>query len=841
MSRFAPTISSDRDSIGASAERQARVEFGRHARYKEEARESVAGHGLELLVADLRLAGRGIRRGPAFAATVILTFALAIAGTTATVALVDAVLYRPLPFAEPARVFFAAELDPKTGAPSGTIPASTYVALRDAPPIEAATSFSPTVVATMMTASGARAMRVMTATVDVFRVVGLPLAAGRSFTSAEAVADEPVALLTYSAWKREFNGDRGVIGRAIDVDGKLVTIVGVMSKDFWLPGLFTSTTPDLLAPERVPTNPGPRDRAFVIVRVRRNVSQASAQSALRTVARRHVETTPGHPPLDIGLVAVREMVAPNLSTTLLALLAAVGLVLVIACVNVGNITLARGRARRAELAVRIAIGASRTRIVRLLITESVVLAVIGGILGLALAKVAIAVGVSRLPVVFRRLPHPQFDARLLWVGLGVTVLSALVVSIVPAMRLTRADLLPSIAGVDVIERRSRLAGVAGGVGLLIGVEVALALVLLAGAALMARTVVNLQRIDIGFDPSRLAVIGQRLPRARYGDSVAAIAHHLAFRRQLRENAGIRGVASADIVPFGGTIATDRVTIDGGQPVMLDVRRVSAGYFALLGMRIVRGSLFRDGVAPATEAVVNEAFMRAYADRQPVLGRTIATRGGPVLSIVGVVSDARETSIDKAATPAVYLSIDDPGFRRAAYQSVLVTTSLPVLALQNIVTRVESDLDPTVLVAVTSLDDARWRPFASSRFYSAVLGGFALVALILAGLGLGGVIAESVSRKRREIGIRLALGAQRSRVVVEISRRYLAAVVAGLAAGAAGCWYSTRALASLLYDVAPRDPAILGGAAATLLLVAVASSILPAYRATRINPIWLLRR
>jgi putative ABC transport system permease protein len=619
-----------------------------------------------------------------------------------------------------------------------------------------------------------------------------------------------------------------------------VTIIGILGKRFWIPGFSRVVAPDILMPERVPVSPGPRDRAFVLVRVRSGVALAAAQAEIQLLARRTAQQKTDQAAPSIGLVSVRDMVAANLSTTLLALLGAVGLVLVIACVNIGNMTLARGRSRRRELAMRIAIGASRSRIVRLLVTESVLLALVGGALGLMLTSVAIDAGVSSLPAVFRNLPAPRFDLRLVAIGFGITMASALVVSIVPALRLTRANLLPSITGGDVIEPRSRFGGIAGGRGLLVGIEVALALVLLAGAGLMTKTIVRLERIDVGFDPSRLAVISLRMPPDRYVDAAAAITHLTTLRRRLSETQGLDHVAGVDLIPFGTAIAGYPMHVDGGPQVVIDMRRVSADYFRLLDRRVTRGSLFPDNGASATQAVVNDAFARAYGAGGSVVGRTIAIERGPTVAISGVVSDVREESIDKPASPTVYLAVDDPSYRRAPYQSLLVSTSLSPVLVKRAIERLERELDPSVSVSVSALNDARWRPFAPSRFYSVVLGGFALVALVLAAVGLAGVIAESVSGKAKEIGIRLALGARRSRVVREMAAPYMAAVLVGLAAGVAGTWYSTRVLATLLYDVAPRDVTILVGSSATMLAVALISSVVPAYRASSVDPVRTLR-
>jgi putative ABC transport system permease protein len=824
-----------------TAERQARVEFGGHARFAEETREAVAGKEVEVLIADFRLASRSIRRDPTFALTVILTFGLAIAGTSATYALVDAVLYRPLPFAEPERVYSIAEIDPNTGSPAATIPAAAYVALREAHALDAATSFSPPTRATVVGRSGARAMRVMTATSDVFRVTGLPLAAGRSYTAADAATDAPVALLAYDTWQREFNGEQGVVGRTLEVDGRPVTVIGILGKRFWLPGFSRIAAPDMLMPERVPASPGPRDRAFVIARVRSSVQISAARAEVQSLARRSVEPTAGQAPIAVGLVSVRDLVAANLSTILLALLAAVGLVLVIACVNVGNMMLARGRSRRSELAVRIAIGASRTRIVRLMATESVVLALFGGALALGLTRVTIAAGVSSLPAAFRRVPAPIFDFRLAAIGFGVTIVSGLLVSIIPALRLTRADLLPSITGGDVVEPRSRLAGIAGGRGLLIGIEVALALVLLTGAGMLAKTIVRLKRIDVGFDPARLVVIQPLLPTNRDRDPAAAINRLVTLRRRLSESQRVDGAAGADLIPFAGFVALYPVHIDGGGRVLIDLRRVSTGYFRLVGMRLVRGALFPDNGGPATQAVVNEAFTRAYGAGSSAIGRTIAIDRGATFTVSGVVSDVREGSIDKPASPTVYLAVDDPTYPRAAYQSLLVSTALSPDEMKRLAERVERELDPSVPITARALDDFLWQPFAASRFYSVVLGGFALLALLLAAVGLAGVIAESVSGKTKEIGIRLALGARRTRVVRDIAGPYLIVVILGLAAGCAGTWYSTQVLASLLYDMAPRDVPTMAASTMTMLAVGVLSSVLPAYRAAKVDPMLTLRR
>jgi putative ABC transport system permease protein len=822
-------VPSVRSALIAIGERRAKLEGRRET--------------LARFAQDLRFAWRSARRSPAFALVVVATLGLAIAATTATFSLVYGVLFRPLPFRDPERVFSIVTERAGTGDVFATIPGLAYAALRQARTLEAVAEYSPTSSSVVMRPDQAVAVELRTKAVSVsmFRVLGALPFIGRVFTRDEAARDDAVAVLIYDTWQREFAGDPRVIGRSLDLDGKRVTILGVLPKDFWMPGFSSESSPDLLVPSGDVSVPKPTDRFAVLARVRAGVPVSVARAEVAALTGPTLleggERTAG---TIVTLRPVRDLVAANLQVTLLALLGAVSFVLALACVNVGNMTLARGRSRRRELAVRTALGAKRSRLVAQLITESIVLALAGGVVGLALTRVILSVGAGRLPLSFQRLPGIVLDWRVGGVAIATSFLCGLLFAVIPAIRLTRADLTASLTGAVAIPRRRRSRWGRGiGSGGLVAVEVALALILLAGAALLGKTIIKLQRIELGYDTSSLATVRARLPRPRYANAGAALHFFIALRERVAAIPGVSAVASVDLPPLGTSIAANPVQIDGGERTVVDVRRVSAGYFALLRMRLSRGHLFADqGGGPLT-AVINEALARRLTDRDAI-GRTIAVERGPTIRVVGVVSNVREAGVTQPVAPTLYLSIDDPDYRRVGSQTLLVQSMLSRAALLRQTGQLVAEIDNAVPLTVTELDETRWRPFAASRFYTWTLGAFAVFATILAAIGLAGVIAEEVSNRTREIGIRVALGARPGQVVGAMIAPQLGGAAVGFVLGAIGAWNATRVLESLLYAVAPTDTPTLVGAAVTLALVAIMASVIPARRAAGVDPARVLR-
>jgi putative ABC transport system permease protein len=799
---------------------------------------------MQTTLQDLRYAIRMLGRARGFTVVALLTLALGIGANTAIFTVVNALLLRPLPYGEPDRLVMVWQDWRARGGPQDEWASpGNFADWRGATHIfsdvAAIGGWRPTLT------GGTEPEPIPGEQVahEYFRILGATPALGRDFRTEDDVPNAPrVAILGDSLWKRRFGADPGIVGRTVTLSGEPHQIIGVLPEgvrpivnaqaEIWRPLRLNTATPS---------------RGSVVLRVigmlapgltpeRAQVAASALAAQLRVQYPEHNEK------VDFYVQPLHDRVVGDIRPGLLALLGAVAFVLLIACVNIANLLLARGSSRGRELAVRAALGAARGRVVRQLLTESLLLAVIGGICGVLIGVWAVEGLVALAPASAPRVGEIGLDYQVVAFAAGLTVITGLLFGLVPAVQAARPNATGSL------KDGARGSSAAAGRGLrraLIAAEVALALVLLTGGGLLLQTFVKLQSADLGFHPDNVLVGSISLPRTSYPD----VEKQRVFLQQVLDRSaalpGVEHAALTSILPFGGD-SDMNFQIEGRaepasnaqQPVTW-YRQISAGYFDAMGMSIVKGKAIADR-EPLPSVVVNQTFARRFFPGEEPIGRRIRWRlDSPWYTIVGVAGDmrgkgARADTIAEMYVPYwQYAELGGSGI-------VLKTRSNPN-ALVGPLKGIVSSLDPNVPVAnISLLSDLVADSIDQPRFFAVLAGGFALLALVLAGVGIYGVMAYVVSQRTTEIGVRMALGATPSEVFRLVLGDGLKITAVGIVLGVAGSVFVARALTSLLYGVNATDPVTLAVTAAILLTVAAAACFIPARRATRVDPMVALR-
>jgi len=834
------------------ARRQALIEIGGLEQVKEQVREVRMGALLETVWQDIRYGARTLRRTPAFTVAAVVALALGIGATTAIFSVVGAVLLRPLPYAQPDRLAVVLHRGTRAVAPANFLDWR-----REATAFErmgAAEYWEPNL------SGGDRPERVLglRVTADVLPMMGVPALVGRVFAPGEDERGrEHVAVLSYSLWQRRFAGNPSVVGQGVRLDGEAYTVVGVMPRGFEFPP-FWATGAQLWAPlplgERAASRTGQSLRVFA--RLASGTSLAQARAQMETLTARLEKEYPGTN-REVTVRALDDIVVGDVRPALLVLLGAVGFVLLIACANVAHMLLARAAVRHKEVALRAALGASRARVVRQLLTESLLLAAVGGAAGLALAAAGLRALIAISPANLPRLETAGLDLRVLAVTALVSLFTGIAFGLVPALQSSRFDLSASL--------REGERGSTSGTGrhrlrrLLMGSEMALALVLLIGAGLMIRTFAALRAFDPGFRTGHLLTAVLSLTGAR----AEAPAQRLNFYREVLESVRAQpGVVSASAInhlPLAGDVWGFSFHVEGqpreapGEAPSAAYRVVLPRYFETMGLPLVRGRDFTEADnrgAPGT-IIVNQWLADRYWPGMDPVGKRVTLDDPdqkPVwLTVVGVARNAARH--DWAAAPAseMYLPLlQSSDYLEGvggpfSYLTIVVRTTGDPAALAPALRSAVWSADGSVAVSdVQTMDEVVARSTASPRFYLLLLGTFAAVALVLAAVGIYGVMSYSVARRQNEIGIRMALGAKPGDVLRLVMGEAVRVAAAGAAAGLAAAFALTRLMSGLLYGVAPTDPATFAAVCAILTMVALAATYLPARRAVRVDPLAALR-
>ena len=809
---------------------------------------------------DLRWAARSIARNPLLATAAVVTLALGIGAGTAVFSVVHGLLLKPLPYAEPDRLVSVW--------PEQNFNKALVRRIAEAvPALEGISGISNGEV--VLTGDGsAEQLRSSLVSVGHFALLGVRPALGRSFRPEESVPGEDgVVILSHGLWTRRLGGDPGILGRTVRLSGaghESRTVIGVLPEGY-RPVSDSGDPPQLWMPLADPESWTVHDDSswYVNWRVGRLAPGATREQAtaqLRAEALRL--RSEGSNAFDEEVVRTAEVVplgrgsADDLSRPLWLLMGAVGLVLLIACANVANLLLARGEARERELAVRRALGAGRLRIARQLLTESAILGVAGGLLGIAIAYGAVEVLAARAAAVLPRTDEVAVDGAVLLFALASSLLAAVVFGALPALQGSRGAGAGGGSDAECLRSAGRGALGTGRSGRLprwlIGAEVALAVVVLVASGLMLRSLHSLYAVDPGFDPSNVLAFQVTPPEAKYPDPAAANRFYDRLLERIGAMPGVRSAGGIQLLPLTGgnwgfpSYPEGFVLPEGDTPPSLNFRIVRPGYMEAVRMPLLAGRRLADadGLGDAPDlAVVNETLAREYfpGGAEAALGRKIRFFGpeGPEVAIVGVVGDVRQFALDLEPQPEVYVTSQEWTWPVALW--MVVRTDGDPMRLAGDVRRAVAAIDPDVPVArVDRMEAVVARSAGTRRFVAVLLTAFGALALVLGAIGVFGVTSYTVARRLPELGLRKALGATPGGLVGETLRRGLRPVAAGVAVGVVAALLVSRLLASLLFGVAPRDPATLAAAAGFLLLVGTAAVALPALRASKVDPMRVLR-
>ncbi len=838
----------------AHARRKARIDFGGEERFQEQAREARGTRPLEDLLMDLRYGARQLRKHPGFTTVALLSLALGIGTNTAIFSVVNAVLLRPLPFQDPQRLVVFEERD--GGEVNVNLSPRDFLDIK-----EQSSSFSSVVALRALSLSymgpeGPERLAVQSVTPDFFQAFGVRPALGRFFeaTPGEDAAGRMV-VLSHAAWQSRFGGDPSVLGRALSLDGIPHTVVGVAGPSFRYPDNAELWVRSYRAGVPEPPVDVGEDlasvrgmgymRALALLAPGRSLAEAQAEMDLLAARLAEIKEM-AESRYGLRLLPLRETLVGDVRPALLLLLGAVGLVLLIACANVANLLLARAATRAQELAVRASLGASRRRLFRQLLAESLLLGLAAGLAGLVLARWGFGALLALLP---SGIPGPDgitLDGSVLLFTLAASLLTGLAFGLMPALHASRTDLAGTMReggrgtvgpGRSGCSRESLVVG-----------EVALSVVLLAGSGLLLKSFSRLQAEDLGFDPGSLLVLRLNLPDSRYPEDPDVTALVRDLLREVEAVPGVRSVGVALGAPFGGAAATLTYDAEGLQPeageeFSAGYQPVSAGFFPTLDVPLLAGRGLEAGdeagEGQARVALVNEALARQrWGGVEEALGKGIRFHQDEYMRVVGVVGNVRRFAFDQAPVPEAYPPfLMDPW----PFFSLVVEAEGDPASLMGPVREAVLRLDPQQPVyGVRTMEAALRESVGQERFTVRLLGLFAALALVLAVVGVYGLMAYSVSLRRREMGIRVALGASRGTVLWASVRGGVRLGALGLGIGLAGTFACTRLMGSLLYGVSPGDPLVLAGAVAILAAAVLAAAWLPARRAAGVEPAAVLR-
>lgn len=797
---------------------------------------------------DLRYALRLLRRSPGFTIAAVVVLALGIGANTAIFSVVDAAILRPLPFSDPKALVMLWEAPP--GYRYNRVSPLNFLDWHDQNAVFAGLAAVSGGARTMPTRKGAERIPGQSVTSEFFSTLGVRPIAGRTFNEEDMRARATVVVLSERIWRNRFGADASLIGRAISLDGRPYTVIGVVPADFEI--LYPADQWTLFVPRRSAEQ---RRMHYlqVIGRLKSGVTLAQANAAMSGIGLHIAEISPAtNKGWGITMEPLRQaVVGRELRSTSLALAGVVLFVLLMACANVASLVLARGAARSRELAVRVSLGAGGARLARQLLTESLVLAAMGGAAGIALAAVLIRIAPSLIPP--DTLPAGMaltLDARVLGFTLLATVATGILFGLAPAWQVARGAVADSL--------RSGGRGVAGGnartLGILAAVEIAVAVMVVTGAGLFLRTLDRLSQVDAGYHAEHVLTARVSLPLAQYKDPERCLAFYLAAQREIEAVPGVRSVAFGGSVPLTGFEIGQGFEVRGGtsQPESLRASAhyqiVGARYFETLGIPLESGRAFgdRDTQSAPQVAIVNREFVHKYFPGRDPIGAHVIVQAmdmaGPEpveREIVGVSGQVKIDSPGESENAVeIYVPItQNPWFDATVAVRAEGSAEALTAGLRAAIARVDKDL---ALTRVRTMEEIADGAVARPRFRARLLAGFAGIALLLSAVGVFGVLAFSVSQRRREFGIRMALGAQKGGVLSLVMGRAAKIAGAGVAAGLMGAALLARGLGALLFGVRPDDPGTLAFAAGLLGLVALVASAIPAWRAATVDPASVLR-
>jgi len=833
------------------ARRAAILEVGGVEQVKEEVRSNRTGFTIETFFQDARYGLRSLRKKPGFTLTAIIALALGIGANTAIFSVINGVLLRSLDYVRPDRTVMIWERFAQNPEHQNVVSPANFLDWQ-----KSSRSFEKIGavwdVRQNFTGSGDPIeVHAQFVSAGFFPTLGVQPLIGRWFTDDEdREGANLVAVLSYRIWQERFGGNNAVLGQKVTISGRLFTIIGVMPPGFhflddqvqvWRPIAFDPATDYRKTSGRF---------LKCVGRLAPGVTLEQAQAELNVIAKQLQQQYPTYnTSWSVSLTPIREQIVGDVRPILLVLLVAVAFVLLIACANVANLLLARAASRQRELALRAALGATRTRLMRQLLTESVLLALCGGVVGIAFAYWGVellkAFGPDNIP----RLREISIDPRVLLFTFAISLLTGIAFGLVPAFQASRADVN------DALKEGGR--GSTGGRGALRNVfvvaEVSLALVLLIGAGLMIRSFIRLNRVEPGFESNRVLTMRAQLPGAKYKDDQQRLTFFKQAQERIAALPGVKAIGAINFLPLTGMASNTSFNVVGqpepplGQAPGTEVRVISGAYFAAMGIPLLKGRLFDEHDGPDSRVtVINETMARKFFPNEDPIGKRLAIswappepgKPQPIDEIIGVVGDTRETALERDPNPAIYWPLDRESYQ---FMTLIVRSSIDPMQLVPSVQREIRAMDPDQPLAdVRTLEAVVAKSIARPRFDTMLLGIFAAVALVLASVGLYGVMNYSATQRTQEIGIRMALGAKPGDILRLVVGHGMKLTAAGIAIGVVAALALTRVMSNLLFGVTATDVPTFIGVSAVLTFVALLANYIPARRATRVNPVVALR-
>ncbi|HYK37326.1 ABC transporter permease [Alloacidobacterium sp.] len=839
------------------ASRRARLAFGGTTQVEQECRESRGTKFVEDLLQDLRYAIRSFAKTPGLSLMIVLSLAIGIGANTAIFSVTSTLLLKPLPYPHPDRLAILWLRSPGIGIPQDWPSPGQYhdIVTQNHVFEETALAIGDNFTLTEHT----RAIKVdgIEATSSLLPMLGAKAMLGRIFLPEEDEPGRPqTVVLTYGFWQREFAGDPNIVGRSITLDGHPHTVVGVLSPDFRLnheviPTVAGIDKPEIFMPPKEeaknPTNYG-SENYNIVGRLKPGVTMQQAQADIDVIAARLREEKHRDRSFTISVVPLMEQVVGNVRTAVLILFGAVGLVLLIACTNVANLLLSRATTRQREIAIRAALGAGRARVIRQLLTESILLSLMGGVAGLGLSALSIFVARRMHPGNIPRLDELGMDFRVLVFTFGVAILTGIVFGLAPALRASHVDLTANLkaggkgslsGGLSVRHDKLR--------GALVIAELAISLPLLVGAGLLVRSFVRLANVPPGFNPKDVV----SMDIGAYGPEFKDPATRVQFYQQLAEGIGrlpgVTATGAISALPLTSAVGWGGMHIEGYVPpanepeLQVDVRAATTTYFSTMQIPLIRGRMFAetdtDKMPPV--AIIDQKMADRFWPNGDAIGKRIRrSDDSPWTTIVGVVGVVKEYGLDTDTRMVVYYPHTQ--IRNGTLYVVARTSSDPASTISAII-HVVNTINPGVPVYdVATMEQRVQDSMARQRFAMTMLGGFAGFAMILAAIGIYGVMSFLVTQGTADIAIRVALGARRASILSLVFRQGVGLVLLGIVAGLIGALGFTRLMNSMLFGVKPTDPLTFFSVLALLLFVAVFACLVPAGRAMRIDPMTALR-